>query len=68
MVVFSGEVISSYAVPKKPFWEPLEPDTTMRCLGAIVQRIYRGEGKQKGIKKGVWKELCRECSPVELLC
>lgn len=66
MVVFSGEVISSYAVPKKPFWAPLEPETTMRCLGAMMQRIYRDQEKEEEIRKGVWEELCLECSPVEL--
>lgn len=36
MVVFSGEVISSYAVPRKPFWGLPELERTMRCLGGIM--------------------------------
>lgn len=56
--MFSGEVISSYAVPKKPFWEPLEPDTTMRCLGAIMQRIYRGAEEKRNRSKRVSGKSC----------
>lgn len=50
MVAFSDEVISSYAVPRKPFWGRPVLERTMRCLGGMLQvcigkyRYLRTEG------------------------
>ena len=53
MVAFSAEVISSYAVLKKPFWGALEPETTMRCLGAMIKEYIEEQRKDEKKKSKV---------------
>lgn len=65
MVAFSDEVSSSYAVPKKPFWGRPPPETTMRCLGGIIQGRIEDEKETNSRKVGKWQSgraLAEQCS------